>query len=192
MWGVFCILVYACFPPLLVDPLSTNERGVLPPKLYLVDFSSEPVKWNKYTCSFFRVQKSTRIFLGVRSDFFCNTCSYPLGENCKVSQHLIYYKRLGFPDLSMKPTSPQCFFPWLLLAVEQTTNDFLVFHSLLQSWGSCLNVSALGGYQSLRVSVFVMLGIPIESYEHVLGPPKVSLDFVKNNVFRFLSHFLRV
>ena len=27
---------------------------------------------------------------------------------------------------------------------------------------------------------FVMLGIPIELYEHVLGPPKVSFDFEKN------------
>ena len=30
---------------------------------------------------------------------------------------------------------------------------------------------------------FVMLGIPIESYEHVLGPPRVSLDSKKNNFF---------
>ena len=29
MWGVFCILVYACFPLLLVDPLFIGERGVL-------------------------------------------------------------------------------------------------------------------------------------------------------------------
>ena len=28
---------------------------------------------------------------------------------------------------------------------------------------------------------FVMLGISIESYEHVLGPPRVSLDSEKNN-----------
>ena len=28
MWGVFCILVYATFPLLLVDPLSTGEGGV--------------------------------------------------------------------------------------------------------------------------------------------------------------------
>ena len=27
---------------------------------------------------------------------------------------------------------------------------------------------------------FVMLSIPIESYEHVLGPPKDSLDSEKN------------
>ena len=30
---------------------------------------------------------------------------------------------------------------------------------------------------------FVMLGIPIESYEHVLGPPRVSLDSEKNIYF---------
>ena len=29
MWGVLCILVYATFPLLLVDPLSTGEGGVL-------------------------------------------------------------------------------------------------------------------------------------------------------------------
>ena len=29
----------------------------------------------------------------------------------------------------------------------------------------------------------IMLGIPIESYEHVLGPPRVSLDSKKNNFF---------
>ena len=29
MCGVFCILVYATFPLLLVDPLSTGEGGVL-------------------------------------------------------------------------------------------------------------------------------------------------------------------
>ena len=41
---------------------------------------------------------------------------------------------------------------------------------------------------------FVMLGIPIESHEHVLGPPKVSLDTEKNKFFSsvFLSHFLMV
>jgi len=39
---------------------------------------------------------------------------------------------------------------------------------------------------------FVMLGIPIELYEHVLGPPKVSFDFEKNIFFHFLSHFLMV
>ena len=47
---------------------------------------------------------------------------------------------------------------------------------------------------------FVMLGIPIESHEHVLGPPRVSLDSEKNNfffilnfcLFPFLSHFLMV
>ena len=43
----------------------------------------------------------------------------------------------------MKPTSPECFFSWLLLVVEQMTNNLWVFHSLLQSWGSCLVVSAL-------------------------------------------------
>ena len=34
---------------------------------------------------------------------------------------------------------------------------------------------------------FVMLGIPIESYEHVLGPPRVSLDSEKNNFLRFFK-----
>jgi len=43
------------------------------------------------------------------------------------------------------------------------------------------------------VSVFfVMLSILIESYEHVLGPLKVSLDSEKNIFFYFLSHFLMV
>ena len=38
------------------------------------------------------------------------------------------------------------------------------------------------------VSVFfVMLGILIESYEHVLGPPRVSLDSEKNNFFPFFK-----
>ena len=36
---------------------------------------------------------------------------------------------------------------------------------------------------------FVMLGIPIESYEHVLGPPKVSLDSEKNIFFPFFKPF---
>ena len=43
------------------------------------------------------------------------------------------------------------------------------------------------------MSVFLnMLGIHIESYGHVLGPPRVSSDSEKNNFFRFLSHFLMV
>ena len=36
---------------------------------------------------------------------------------------------------------------------------------------------------------FIMLGIRIESYEHVLGPPRVSLDSVKNNFFPFFKPF---
>ena len=50
-----------------------------PPKLYLVDFSSEPTKWNKYICSFFRVQKLARLLLGFFLNFSYTTCSYPLG-----------------------------------------------------------------------------------------------------------------
>ena len=34
---------------------------------------------------------------------------------------------------------------------------------------------------------FVMLAIPIESYENVLGPPKVSLDSEKNIFFLFFK-----
>ena len=34
-----------------------------------------------------------------------------------------------------------------------------------------------------------VLGIGIELYGHVLGPPRVSSDSEKNKVFRFLSHF---
>ena len=37
--------------------------------------------------------------------------------------------------------------------------------------------------------IFVMLGIPIESYEHVLGPPKVSLDSVKKKILFFKPFF---
>ena len=36
---------------------------------------------------------------------------------------------------------------------------------------------------------FVMLGILIELYEHVLGPPEVSLDSVKNIFFPFFKPF---
>ena len=36
---------------------------------------------------------------------------------------------------------------------------------------------------------FVMLGILIESYEHVLGPPKVSLDSEKKYFFSFFKPF---
>ena len=36
---------------------------------------------------------------------------------------------------------------------------------------------------------FVMLGIPIESYEHVLGPPRVSFDSEKKLIFRFFKPF---
>ena len=36
---------------------------------------------------------------------------------------------------------------------------------------------------------FVMLGIPIESYEHVLGPPRVSFDFENFFLFLFLKPF---
>ena len=36
---------------------------------------------------------------------------------------------------------------------------------------------------------FNMLDIPIESYEHVLSPPKVSLDSEKNNFFPFFKPF---
>ena len=40
------------------------------------------------------------------------------------------------------------------------------------------------------VSVFfVMLGIPIELYEHVLGPPQVSLDSEKLLFFSFFKPF---
>ena len=36
---------------------------------------------------------------------------------------------------------------------------------------------------------FVMLGISIESYEHVLGPPQVSLDSEKLLFFSFFKPF---
>ena len=83
---------------------------------------------------------------GLNFLIFVNTCSYPLGEIVKNVLAFNFYKGIGFPDLSIKLTSPECFFPWLLLVVEQTTNNFRVFHSHLQSWGSRLGVSALGGY----------------------------------------------
>ena len=36
---------------------------------------------------------------------------------------------------------------------------------------------------------FNILGIRIESYEHVLGPPRVSSVSAKNNFFRFFKPF---
>ena len=36
---------------------------------------------------------------------------------------------------------------------------------------------------------FTMLGIQIESYEHVLGPPRVSSISAKHNFFRFKPFF---
>ena len=39
---------------------------------------------------------------------------------------------------------------------------------------------------------FNMIGIEIELYGHVLGPPRVSSIFEKNKFVRFISHFLMV
>ena len=36
---------------------------------------------------------------------------------------------------------------------------------------------------------FNMLGIRIESYEHVLGPPRASFDFEKKYFFAFFKPF---
>ena len=43
------------------------------------------------------------------------------------------------------------------------------------------------------MSVFLnIVGIHIESYGHVLGPPRVSSDSEKNNFFPFFKPFLMV
>ena len=55
---------------------------LLPPKLYLVDFSSDPARFEQAHLFMTRVQKSAKIFW----EFvwiFCNTCPYPLGEIVK-------------------------------------------------------------------------------------------------------------
>ena len=73
-----------------VDPCSIINHGhknttwiyvlVLPPKLYLVDFSSEPARFEQAHLFMIRVQRSARIFLGICSKFFVTHVHTHLGK----------------------------------------------------------------------------------------------------------------
>ena len=51
--------------------------------LHLVDFSVSRQSIEQVHLFVIRIQKSTNIFLGLCSELFVNTCSYPLGEIVK-------------------------------------------------------------------------------------------------------------
>ena len=83
--------------------------------------SSEPGEPNKD--DLFGLQKTFR--LASRKCFFSSTtCSYPLGGVIiKCSSMVVSVKDSVSWTLFVNPINLECFFPWLLLVVEQTTNN---------------------------------------------------------------------
>ena len=156
---------------------------VLTPGLHSIRLSGELEKINKVLV---QTQSSEvhQAFLALLK--FCNTCSYHLCEIVKnVLAQSFFVKESTARTYTSRRLAQNVFSlgNYLLLNKRLIIYEFFTHTSKVRV--VILVVRPQGAIRTFVSVCINMLGIRIESYGHLLGPPKFLFDSEKNNFFRF-------